>query len=201
MPVTIFGALSIPRATSVASGPRTRAIPASMVRVIALGVWTALACGGASSGGTDLERARASRNDEVESQGLPPPGSDDDSSSAESTIIACTDESIDGLRVWVENPPVDCASLSVVATDEAYSEVLACAADDPPCFCRGAAERAGTYLVSVSAGDPPVEFDQAGPVTVSRDGCHVIPRTVSLRHAPLQDAGTQIPDAGGLSDI
>jgi hypothetical protein len=101
-----------------------------------------------------------------------------------------------GLNVTIENAPSDCASLAVLASSGSYTETLSCAGDEAICFCNGAGERNGTYEISVSAGDPPVELARAGSVTVTGDVCHVVPRFVTLRCAPQHAGAPPVPDSG-----
>jgi hypothetical protein len=167
-----------------------------------VGVCTALACGGASSGDDAGDGRPPSRTSEQGQPASPPrqtvnpAGSSRDPRPDDPFPIGCTDVFIFGLAVTIENSPIDCADLAVVASSGSYAEGLSCAGDEATCFCIGAGERRGTYQISVSAGDPPVELAQAGPVTVAGDACHVAPRFVTLLCAPLDAGAPPVPDSG-----
>jgi hypothetical protein len=202
MPKSIVDGVSIRRRRSFPAERLPGAAFASWRLVAAVGVCSALACGGASTGGDDKP---GETSEDRPPAGPPRQSANPDPSSSTKPEEpndpgpACTTILIFGLNVSVENSPVDCADLSVIATSGAYSETLECNGDDTICSCTGAGERTGTYQLSASAGDPPVELAHAGPVTVTGSGCHVKPRSIVLRCAPPEDAGVPPAQDAGVS--
>jgi len=117
--------------------------------------------------------------------------------------LFCTENVAPALHVSFEKPPIACDELSIVATDVGYTDTLECrASDGVTCDCYGAEERPGTYEITVSLGDPPIELARSGPITVTSTPCHVTTKSVVLQLAPLPaDAGVVAPaDAGGARD-
>jgi hypothetical protein len=167
---------------------------------------TSLACGGAA--GTGGEPASHDSHQPPASEAPPrttspggPTSSDTRSIEPGPPVIACTDQAVPGLLVTVDNSSVDCDELSVIATDSGYAETLLCFGPGSTCQCPGASERPGTYELSVSTGDPPVELQHSGPIQVPRDQCHVITRAVTLHLSPaLEDAGPSAAHDAGVAD-
>lgn len=114
--------------------------------------------------------------------------------------LDCTFNLAYGLNVMFEKPAVACGELSVVATDGGYTDTLHCDDfDGAHCNCYGAEERPGTYQITVSLGNPPIELARSEPVTATSTPCHVVGQSVVLQLLPLPtDAGVATPsDAGG----
>jgi hypothetical protein len=105
----------------------------------------------------------------------------------------CTLEARAGLAVGVDDATTGAAvcGAHVVATEGAYAETLREYPLSMPeegdagiaaCSYAGAVERAGTYALTVSA--PGYRTTTVENVTVSRDACHVIARSVTIRLDP-----------------
>jgi hypothetical protein len=157
-----------------------------------------VACGGATRpDGDDPRRQLDEMSGDTASRRQDAGGNDDG-------LLYCTTIAVFGLDVTIEDPPVSCNELAIVATAVGYAETLECFdSDGLSCKCSGAMERSGTYQISASTGAPPIELARAGPIVVQADGCHVIARSVRLRLAALPaDAGAVSSlDAGAVSSL
>jgi len=105
--------------------------------------------------------------------------SDDDDNAPQ----PCTDEVAPALKVIVVNAATAAtlgAGITVTATDGTYIDELDYVAEVNE--FRGADERAGTYIVTVTGTgyDPYV----SQPVTVTEDECHVLTQTVNVALQP-----------------
>jgi hypothetical protein len=91
-----------------------------------------------------------------------------------------------------------CDELSVVATDGDFSEPLRCV-ESNPCLCFGVEERAGSYEITATTGEPPIELGRSSPITVTEGTCHVNSQDVVVQLSPPPtDAG--VLDAADASD-
>ena len=97
--------------------------------------------------------------------------------------IICTDELVFGLRITVVDDTTSALLLEVniQAADGDYTETLEESLDMPGVYF-GAAERVGTYVLTLSREgyQSVTETD----VIVAEDECHVIPETLTVRMAP-----------------
>jgi hypothetical protein len=112
----------------------------------------------------------------------------------------CTANIAPGLYVTFDRQTAACDELAVVATDRGYTDALKCSdLDAGRCACFGATERPGSYEITVSRGEPPVELARSGPIAVTATWCHVVTQSVDLQLASLPAAGGVFidPDAGG----
>lgn len=112
---------------------------------------------------------------------------------ASTATTTCTNIAIEGLAVGIEDAVTRtsiCGAL-VVATDGAYSETLTrydisgTADGGIPlggCSYYGATERAGTYVLTVTA--PGYRTATVDGVTVTRDACHVMAHSLIVQLDP-----------------
>ena len=117
--------------------------------------------------------------------------------------LFCTGNVAPALHVRFAKPPIACDEVSIVDTDVGYTDTLRCLDfDGDHCECYGADERPGTYQLTASIGNPPIELARSGPITAGATPCHVVTQTVTLQLSPLPtDAGVVTPpDAGGVPD-
>jgi hypothetical protein len=166
-------------------------------------VVTLVACGGATRPDRDGPRQQ---RDEVSSADAARSQRDaGDAARAErdagddGSPLFCTANIAPGLYVTFAKQTVACDELAVIAADGAYTDVLECSdVDRVRCACFGADERPGTYEVTVSTGEPPIELARSAPITVTATSCHVVTQSAVLQLAVLPaDAGVFIgPDAG-----
>lgn len=91
----------------------------------------------------------------------------------------CTTEGRFGLNVTVRDAQGPVCGATVTAVDGDYSETLMTfgGAGVPACPYTGAAERAGTYTITVVSG---ARSKTVTGVVVGHDECHVIAQTVTV---------------------
>jgi len=158
---------------------------------------TVMACGGATRpDGDGLHQQTSDVSNADASRPEQDAGADDGS-------LVCTENVAPALWVRFEKPATGCDEVSIVATDVGFTDTLHCLdLDGAHCECYGADEREGTYQITASIGNPPIELARSGPITVTGTRCHVTTQSVTLQLSPLPtDAGVVTPsDAGGSPD-
>lgn len=169
-----------------------------------------LGCGKVTTPGGPAARPLRGTETSTEEPALrPPPGDSPIDAGADpndpdnNETTNCNQNAVAGLSILVSNAigsaAFECAELRVNATATDFEEQLECSETNGRCRCFGAYERPGTYLVTVQAGDPPIELAQSREIDVEMDdeNCHVETESVTLRARAPEEADAGVADAGG----
>jgi hypothetical protein len=94
----------------------------------------------------------------------------------DTNLIACTEQYVYGLNITLKDAStfnLINSDVEVIATDGNYQETLMTISGIDSFF--GAGERSGTYIVTVTSQN--YQTFTSDPITLTRDECHVIPKT------------------------